>query len=120
MGTWFTPRCKVVDKSKLNCVTGQSEIVYIVPEIANKTGNCKHYNESKQKVLWNEIKELLEEYDQEIFMKYHGDYTRWSEYFAMDELRKVLDEPREWKDNTKECSEPKKKKKHWWTLGSWQ
>lgn len=125
-GAWFTPCCNAVDEQKLNCVTGQSETVYLTPEIINKNGDCPYYNESKQKVLWNKIKDLLEEYDREIFMKYHGDYTRWNEYSAMNNLRDVLNNERVWisdeDDDDYATPDPKleshvidkKKKKHWW------
>lgn len=112
--------CTIVDKEKLNCVTGESERIFIKPRIANKNGNCPHYKECKQKILWNKLRDITNEYYSEIFMNYQGgDYTEWSEYQAVSDLIEVLDRPRKYgidknKIDATITYHPKLKKKHWW------
>ena len=106
--------CHIIQKQKIDCVDGHTTNVHLVPEKANKNGDCKHYEEDVQRVLWNEIQELLEEYNERVFMQYYGDYTGWNEYRPMKELLDVLEKPRKWVSNEDTSEEKTKQKKGWW------
>ena len=111
-----THRCSIVIDQVNDCVTGGESNIFLSPEAGNCKGDCKYYEEDTQRVLWNKIRNLLERYDREVFMQYCGDYTRWSEYWAMDNLRDVLSKKRIWKsdEDRDEDDSPTEKKKHWW------
>ena len=105
-------RCNIVIDQINDCVTGGKCNIFLSPEAGNCKGDCKHYEEDTQKVLWNELQVLLEKYHNEVFMQYYGDYTGWSEYWAIANLRNVLSKKRVWKSYEEDSST--EKKKHWW------
>lgn len=112
-------KCNIAIDQVIDYVTGGMSNVYLIPEEANCNGDCKHYREDEQKMLWAELRALAQKYHNVVFMGYHGDYTCFSEYRAVQDLLIALNRERTWHDEygdkDEESETVEKKKKHWWS-----
>jgi len=85
------PKCNAAKFEKMDCVTGDIEIIYPPCSEINKDGCCEKYKEDKVKKLRRDLLKLLNQYANEIVRpKYNSSGSTHIEDVLVENLIKFL------------------------------
>lgn len=82
-------RCALTERKEIDCISGNTEIVYDPCENINCDGDCSGYKVDKEKKLKKDIITALKEYKHNLDTKFNYDPHRVEKFLINELIKKI-------------------------------